>query len=226
MELAAGVELATTAVPYHFLPLACATNVAKNVGAVTSTSTRTPIYKAFSKGENIGDVTAKEECVGNVADLVEDQTKEVIFDHLHATAFQHTPLGRTILGPAQNVRTITKDHLQKYISTHYTTSRMVIVASEAVKHEDLVEQVKKLFTKLSLDPTTTSELVSKGLAIFSRFFVLKSFGFLFLLFFLFFLRSDNGCFGSLLIFCIKWGSGERERRVMLFCGFVYKVVIF
>jgi len=37
---------------------------------VTSTSTRTPIYKAFAKGENIGDVTAKGECVGNVADLV------------------------------------------------------------------------------------------------------------------------------------------------------------
>ncbi|CAL5362303.1 unnamed protein product [Camellia sinensis] len=68
MELGAGVELATTAVPHLFLPLACATNVAKNVGAVTSTSTRTPIYKAFAKGENIGDVTAKGECVGNVAD--------------------------------------------------------------------------------------------------------------------------------------------------------------
>ncbi|CAL5362281.1 unnamed protein product [Camellia sinensis] len=68
MEVGVGVELATTAVPHLFLPLACATNVAKNIGAVTSTSTRTPIYKAFAKGENIGDVTAKGECVGNVAD--------------------------------------------------------------------------------------------------------------------------------------------------------------
>lgn len=45
-------------------------NILQNVGAVTSTSTRTPIYKAFAKGENIGDVTAKGECVGNIADLV------------------------------------------------------------------------------------------------------------------------------------------------------------
>ncbi|KAF5934489.1 hypothetical protein HYC85_030660 [Camellia sinensis] len=65
MELGAGVELATTAVPHLFLPLACATNVAKNVGAVTSTSTRTPIYKAFAKGENIGD-----------GDILEDPAKE------------------------------------------------------------------------------------------------------------------------------------------------------
>ncbi|EYU35039.1 hypothetical protein MIMGU_mgv1a003370mg [Erythranthe guttata] len=70
MELGAGVELATAAVPHLFLPLACAANVAKNVGAVTSTSTRTPIYKAFARGENIGDVTSKGECVGNIADLL------------------------------------------------------------------------------------------------------------------------------------------------------------
>ncbi|THG13111.1 hypothetical protein TEA_011691 [Camellia sinensis var. sinensis] len=55
---------------------------------------------------------------------VEGQTEEVIFDHLHATAFQYTPLGRTILGPAQNIKTITKYNLQKYISTHYTAPRM------------------------------------------------------------------------------------------------------
>ncbi|XP_057977842.1 protein root UVB sensitive 6 isoform X2 [Malania oleifera] len=70
MELGAGVELATAAVPHLFLPLACAANVVKNVAAVTSTSTRTPIYKAFARGENIGDVTAKGECVGNIADLL------------------------------------------------------------------------------------------------------------------------------------------------------------
>ncbi|KAL3538460.1 hypothetical protein ACH5RR_001826 [Cinchona calisaya] len=70
MELGAAVELATATVPHLFLPLACAANVVKNVAAVTSTSTRTPIYKAFAKGENIGDVTAKGECVSNIADLL------------------------------------------------------------------------------------------------------------------------------------------------------------
>ncbi|KAF9623143.1 hypothetical protein IFM89_037724, partial [Coptis chinensis] len=58
-------------------------NVAKNVAAVTSTSTRTPIYKAFAKGENIGDVTAKGECVGNIADLV----KSVVLRTLNRARF-------------------------------------------------------------------------------------------------------------------------------------------
>ncbi|THU74596.1 hypothetical protein C4D60_Mb04t35050 [Musa balbisiana] len=92
---------------------------------------------------------------------VEGQTEEVIFDHLHATAFQYTPLGRTILGPAQNIKTIAKEHLKNYISTHYTAPRMVISAAGAVKHEDIVDQVKKLFTNLSNDPTTASQLVAK-----------------------------------------------------------------
>lgn len=98
---------------------------------------------------------------------VEGQPEEVIFDHLHATAFQYSPLGRTILGPAQNIKTITKAHLQNYISTHYTAPRMVIAASGAVKHEEIVEQVKKLFTKLSTDPTTASQLAAKEPAIFT-----------------------------------------------------------
>ena len=34
-------------------------------------------------------------------------------------------LGRTILGPAENVRSITRNDLSEYIKTHYTASRMV-----------------------------------------------------------------------------------------------------
>ncbi|XP_078437295.1 insulinase (Peptidase family M16) protein [Wolffia australiana] len=98
---------------------------------------------------------------------VEGQAEEVIFDHLHATAFQYTPLGRTILGSAQNVKTITQQHLLDYISTHYTAPRMVISAAGAVKHEDIVAQVEKLFTKLSDNPTTASQLAAKEPAFFT-----------------------------------------------------------
>lgn len=56
---------------------------------------------------------------------VEGVAEEVIFDHLHATAFQHSPLGRTILGPAENIRTLTRNDLVDYIQTHYTAPRMV-----------------------------------------------------------------------------------------------------
>lgn len=98
---------------------------------------------------------------------VEGQIEEVIFDHLHATAFQYTPLGRTILGPAENIKSITRDDIWQYISTHYTGPRMVIAASGAIKHDEVVEHVNKLFTKLSTNPTTSSELVAKEPSIFT-----------------------------------------------------------
>jgi len=50
---------------------------------------------------------------------VNKQTSELVFDHLHATAFQFTPLGRTILGPERNIRAITRADLADYMATHY-----------------------------------------------------------------------------------------------------------
>ena len=35
---------------------------------------------------------------------IENNFQEVTFDHLHATAYQGTPLGRTILGTTENIQ--------------------------------------------------------------------------------------------------------------------------
>lgn len=67
-------------------------------------------------------------CLLNWCLQVGNQPEEVIFDHLHATAFQYSPLGRTILGPEENIKSITREDIMQYISTHYTAPRMVIIA--------------------------------------------------------------------------------------------------
>lgn len=71
----------------------------------------------------------------------------MIFDHLHSVAYQGTPLGWTILGPTENIklvsiyhrllynylmdvyRSISRDDLVNYISTHYIAPRMVLAAA-------------------------------------------------------------------------------------------------
>jgi processing peptidase subunit beta len=73
---------------------------------------------------------------------------EVIFDYLHATAYQGTPLGRPILGPAENVKSITRDDLIKYVQQHYQAPRMVLAASGPIKHQELVTLAEKHFQKL------------------------------------------------------------------------------
>lgn len=79
---------------------------------------------------------------------VESNLQEVVFDHLHATAFQGTPLGQTILGPTKNIKKISKQDLQEYISNHYKPSRIVLSAAGGVEHEKLVELTKKHFSGL------------------------------------------------------------------------------
>ncbi|GBP13313.1 Mitochondrial-processing peptidase subunit beta [Eumeta japonica] len=70
---------------------------------------------------------------------VESNLQEVVFDHLHATAFQGTPLGQTILGPTKNIKNITKADLQQYIDTHYHPSRIVLAGAGGVDHCQLVK---------------------------------------------------------------------------------------
>lgn len=69
---------------------------------------------------------------------VEKIQEEVIFDRLHETAYQGTGLGRTILGPVENIKSISKADLQQYIDANYSADRVVIAAAGAVDHQQRV----------------------------------------------------------------------------------------
>jgi processing peptidase subunit beta len=98
---------------------------------------------------------------------VEKQVEEVVFDHLHATAFQHQPLGRTILGPRENIRDITRTELTNYIKNNYTADRMVLVNTGGVPHEQVVELAEKHFSGLpNKGPENHASLLSKQKADF------------------------------------------------------------
>lgn len=79
---------------------------------------------------------------------VDKQTEEVVFDHLHSVAFQGQALGRTILGPKDNILSIKREDLASYIKTNYTADRMVLVGSGGVDHDALVKLAEKHFSSL------------------------------------------------------------------------------
>lgn len=85
---------------------------------------------------------------------VDMNQQEVVFDYLHATAYQGTPLGRTILGPTENIMSIQRDDLVDYVNTHYTGDRMVLAAAGGVDHKQLTDLAGKYFGKL---PKTSSK---------------------------------------------------------------------
>jgi len=79
---------------------------------------------------------------------VEMNLQEVVFDHLHSVAYQGTPLGRTILGPTKNIKSITRDDLVHYIKTHYKGPRMVLSGAGGVNHQELCKLAEQHFGKI------------------------------------------------------------------------------
>jgi processing peptidase subunit beta len=95
---------------------------------------------------------------------VDKQLEEVVFDHLHATAFQNQPLGRTILGPKENIQSISRDDLTSYIKTNYTADRMVLVGAGGVPHSQLVDLAEKYFSKLpAYNPDAQNNAAARGI---------------------------------------------------------------
>jgi len=84
---------------------------------------------------------------------VNKQQEELILDHLHATAFQGTGLGRTILGSEENIRTLKREDLVNYIQTHYTAPRMVVAGAGAINHSELCEIAGEHFGDLPVAPS-------------------------------------------------------------------------
>lgn len=82
---------------------------------------------------------------------VEKEHEEVVFDRLHETAFPHSSLGRTILGPKENIQSISRDDLTSFIKTHYTAPKVVVAGSGAVDHTQLSELAEKHFGSLPTD---------------------------------------------------------------------------
>lgn len=83
---------------------------------------------------------------------VNKQQEELVLDHLHATAFQGTGLGRTILGPAENIQSLSKADLTGYINTHYTAPRMVIAGAGAIDHDEFCKIAGEHFGSLPTAP--------------------------------------------------------------------------
>ena len=101
-----------------------------------------------------GAITRERDVILREMQEVEKQTEEVIFDRLHETAFQGTGLGRTILGPEENIRNLQKSDLENYIKTHYTAPRMVVAGAGAVEHSQLAQLAENCFGGLPTAPAT------------------------------------------------------------------------
>ncbi|UJR23987.1 hypothetical protein I4U23_026953 [Adineta vaga] len=79
---------------------------------------------------------------------VENDFQQVTFDQLHATAYQGTPLAKSVIGTTDNVKSLKRADLLKFAGTHYKAPRMVLAAAGGINHDQLVRLSEEHFGKL------------------------------------------------------------------------------
>ncbi|KAG1465566.1 hypothetical protein G6F56_004858 [Rhizopus delemar] len=90
--------------------------------------------------------------------------KSVVFDHLHATAFQGETLARPVEGIQESVEQLTAQELIAFHKQHYTVDRMVLVGSGQVDHDELVRLAQD---KFSSQQAGVAEIASSTKPIFT-----------------------------------------------------------
>jgi processing peptidase subunit beta len=80
----------------------------------------------------------------------ESNLTTVVMDYLHATAYQGTALGRSVLGTTHSVKSLTRRDITDFTNTNYKPPRMVLAGAGGVQHDQLVQLGEKLFGGMSL----------------------------------------------------------------------------
>lgn len=63
-----------------------------------------------------------------------DTPDDVVFDHFQAAAFPNQPMGRPTLGTEALIEHMPRETLMRYMTSHYTTSNMVVAAAGNLYH--------------------------------------------------------------------------------------------
>jgi predicted Zn-dependent peptidase len=86
--------------------------------------------------------------IGAVLDTPDDH----VFDLFNDGAYPNQPVGRTILGTPQTVRSIAAPMLQDFMDRHYRGPAMIIGAAGAVDHDAIVALVERGFGNINVAP--------------------------------------------------------------------------
>jgi predicted Zn-dependent peptidase len=90
--------------------------------------------------------------------MTNDTPDDIIFDYFQQTAFPNQALGRSILGPEDNVKKFKSLDLKNYIDKQYNNSNIAVVASGNIKREEFIKYVEDSFGSLSNNKIEDSDV--------------------------------------------------------------------
>ncbi|CAG99290.1 ubiquinol--cytochrome-c reductase subunit COR1 [Kluyveromyces lactis] len=103
--------------------------------------------KLFAPIEDSVFESSKRATVDTVAKFEETEHEQRVFEHLHATAFQNTPLSLPVRGTVETLEGLENIDLSNFVQNQFKANNSVIVGTGNVNHDELVKAVE---TKLSL----------------------------------------------------------------------------
>jgi predicted Zn-dependent peptidase len=90
--------------------------------------------------------------------MMEDSPEEYLSDIFHREFFPGNPLGLSIAGTPETVRTFDADRTRAYFSSAYRPSNLVITAAGNIDHERFIEMVEKAGLSSGDRPSTSSHI--------------------------------------------------------------------
>jgi predicted Zn-dependent peptidase len=96
-----------------------------------------------------GELSREQNVIVQEIGASEDTPDDIVFDYLQETAFPKQPLGRSILGTPESVRSFGEAGLRAYLSRNYRAPDMVVAAAGAVDHRAVVREVEHRFASFN-----------------------------------------------------------------------------
>jgi predicted Zn-dependent peptidase len=86
-----------------------------------------------------------------------DAPDDIAFDLVQEAAFPDQPVGRSILGTVDSVKSFTRANLGSYLAAHYHAPNMVLAAAGAVDHAALMAEAERRLGGFAVDPAPQPE---------------------------------------------------------------------
>ena len=86
-----------------------------------------------------------------------DDPSDIVFDYFQNCAYANQALGRSILGPEENVHSFNGDMLRDYMCHNYAASNMIVAAVGNLQHDKFVQMVKERMVNLRSETDFTPD---------------------------------------------------------------------
>lgn len=94
---------------------------------------------------DVGELEKEREVILQEIGQCYDTPDDIIFDYFQETAFANQPMGRSILGPSENIKAFTRETVAGFMQQYYCPSKLVLAVAGNVDHDAICRMAEEKF---------------------------------------------------------------------------------